>query len=87
MLDKRVQRWSSILRDEDLPLPISWESEMTDTSESPFSDKFMLFHVLTILGYSVTAYGIAIASCTRADIITAMNLSIVETLGWAKDCS
>jgi spore coat protein CotF len=85
VLDKNVQRWSKILRDEYLPLPVSVADEITDSSESPFSDKLMLFHVLTIFGYGLTGYGIAIASCTRADIVTAMNLSIAETMTWAKD--
>ena len=85
VLDKNVQRWSKILRDEDLPLPVSLAHEISDSSESPFSDKLMLFHVLSIFGYSLTGYGIAIASCTRFDIVTAMNVSIAETMAWAKD--
>jgi len=85
LLDKQIKRWSSILRDEDLPLPISLESEITDTLESPFSDKLMLFHTLSIMAYSLTVYGIAIANCTRADILTGMNQSIVESQFWGKD--
>ena len=85
ILDNNAQRWGKMLRDEDLPLPASVAHEVTDSSESPFSDKLMLFHVLTVFGYGLTAYGIAIASCTRSDIVTAMNASIAETMAWAKD--
>jgi Protein of unknown function (DUF3231). len=85
VLDKSVQRWSKILRDEDLPLPESMADEISDSSESPFSDKLILFHVLTTFGYGLTAYGISIASCTRSDIIAAMNASIVEIQALAKD--
>jgi spore coat protein CotF len=84
-LDKTVQRWSKILRDEDLPLPVSMEDQVTDSSESPFSDMFMLYHVLNIFTYGLTAFGIAIASCTRSDIIADMNVSIVDSQALGKD--
>ena len=84
-MDKQVRRWTQILRDEDLPLPMSLAHELTDSSESPFSDKLITFHVLTIIGYTLTGYGIAIASCTRADIVTAMHKSLTENAAWAKD--
>ncbi len=85
VLDKQIERFSTILRDEELPIPIGLESEVTDSLESPISDKLMLFHTLSIIGYSLTALGISIASCTRADIVTAMNRTILETQFWAKD--
>jgi Protein of unknown function (DUF3231). len=84
-MDKQIHRWTQILRDEDLPLPLSLIHELTDSSESPFSDKLMTFHVLTVIGYTLTDYGIAIASCTRADIVTAMHKSLAENAAWAKD--
>jgi len=85
VLDDNAQRWGKMLRDEDLPLPASMAHEITDSSESPFSDKLIVFHVLTVFGYGLTSYGIAIASCTRSDIVTAINASIAETMAWAKD--
>jgi len=85
VLDNNTHRWGKMLRDEDLPLPASVAHEITDSSESPFSDKLMVFHVLAVFGYGLTAHGIAIASCTRSDIVTAMNASIAETMAWAKD--
>ena len=84
-LDKNIKQWSKILRDEDLPLSENVAYEVTDSSESPFSDRFMLFHVLNIFSYGLTAYGISIASCTRSDIVTAMNVSIAETMVVTKD--
>jgi spore coat protein CotF len=84
VIGKQVNRWTQLLRDEDLPLPMSLVHELTDSSESPFSDKLMMFHVLTVIGYSLTGYGVAIASCTRADIVAAMHKSLTENAAWAK---
>ena len=84
VMDKNIQRWSKVLRDEDLPMPASVAHEVTDSSESPFSDKLMLFHTLAIFSYGLTAFGISIASCTRSDIVTDMNLSIAGNMAWAK---
>ena len=85
LIDKHIRRWTKMLRDEDLAIPMSWDAEVTDSSESPFSDKLLSFHALAIEGYSVTIYGVAMASCTRTDIISAFSGSIFELQLYAKD--
>lgn len=84
-LDEQIRRWTQILRDEDLPLPMSLVHELTDSTESPFSDKLITFHILAIIDYSLTSFGIAMASCTRADIVTAMQKSLSENISLTKD--
>jgi hypothetical protein len=85
LIDKQVEGWSKILQDEDLPLPATWEHEISDSTESPFTDKLMMFAILTMMRNSVTMLGISFANCVRADIVTAFAGTIVALQGYAKD--
>lgn len=70
VIDKEINRWSSVLNDEDLPAPLLWRSEVTSSTESPFSDRLMLFHLMFCITYSITANGFAMANCTRTDLVS-----------------
>ena len=85
MIDKQIDGWTKLLQDEDLPLPMTWEHEITDSSESPFSDKLIMFNMLTMMRNSVTLEGISLPNCVRADIVTAFAGSIVKLQGYSKD--
>jgi hypothetical protein len=69
--DKEINRWSKILNKEDMILPVSWRSEVTDSLESPFSDKLMLFQTILNTTYSFYANGFALANCNRTDLVKA----------------
>lgn len=84
VLNKEVNRWSIILNNEDLILPISWRSEVTESTESPFSDRLMLFHKMNSISYSVTANGFALANCNRTDLVKAFSKSILEIQSYGK---
>ena len=84
VLTKNVDRWSLILNNEDLILPISWRSEVTESTESPFSDRLMLFHKMTSISYSVTANGFALANCNRIDLVSAFSKSMLELQSFGK---
>ena len=85
LIDKQVEGWSEFLQDEDLPLPVTWEHEITECTESPFTDKLIMFAILTMMRNSVTMLGISLANCVRADIVTAFAGSILALQGYAKD--
>ena len=85
LADKHIEKWSKILQDEDLPIPSIWEQEITDSTESPFSDKLILFCVLNFMRNAITLYGISLANCSRFDIVTAFSLGILDFQGYAKD--
>ena len=73
------------MQDEDLPVPIIWDHEVTDSTESPFSDKLIMFSILTMLRNRITLNGISLANCIRGDIITAFGGSIVALQAYSKD--
>jgi len=78
VLDKEIDRWSSILKDEDLPAPMLWRSEVTDSTESPFSDRLMLFHLMFSITYSITANGFALGNCTRTDLVSGFSKAVLD---------
>ena len=85
LIDKQVEGWSKILQDEDLPRPVTWEHEITDSTESPFSDKLIMYTILTMMRNSVTMLGISFANTVRADIVTAFKGTIAATQAGSKD--
>lgn len=85
LIDKQIEGWSKILEDEGLPLPVTWEHEITNSTESPFSDKLIMFTILTMMRNSVTMLGISIANTVRADIVTAFAGTIAELQAYSRD--
>jgi hypothetical protein len=85
VLDKEIDRWSSILKDEDLPAPMLWRSEVTDSTESPFSDRLMLFHLMFSITYSITANGFALGNCTRTDLVSGFSKAVLDLGVYGKE--
>jgi hypothetical protein len=59
---------SSMLIAENLPIPMTFESEVTDSTIPPFSDKLMMFHVASLLSSAIGYYGEALALSQRMDL-------------------
>lgn len=74
---KDADSFNSILKQESLPIPDSWDAEITDSTISPFSDKLIMFHGAFLVNAALSYYGAAIGSSLRSDII--MNYSKVFT--------
>jgi hypothetical protein len=85
IFDKEIKRWSNILNQEDIILPMSWRSEVTDSLESPFSDKLMLFQSLLDVTYSFYANGFALANCNRTDLVTSFTKVEIDLASYGKD--
>jgi hypothetical protein len=85
IFDKEFDKWSKIIKKEDLLLPMTWKSEVTDSTESPFSDKLMLFQLLLNISYSVYANGFALANCNRRDLVAAFTKTEIDLANYGKD--
>ncbi len=85
LIDKQIEGWSRILLDEDLPIPVTWEHEVTDSTESPFSDKLIMFSILTMMRNRITLLGISFANCVRADIVTSFGGTIASLQAYSKE--
>ncbi|KRF01778.1 hypothetical protein ASG89_25815 [Paenibacillus sp. Soil766] len=65
---KHLEVLSSTLLKEDLPAPMTWDHDVMDSKESPFSEKLMLFHVNGLNALGVFNYGASLSGSQRHDI-------------------
>jgi hypothetical protein len=65
---KHTEVFGSVLRDDDLPVPMTWDNEITNSKKPPFSDKLMMFMTTALIGLSIGFYGASMATSTRKDL-------------------
>ncbi|WP_117160959.1 DUF3231 family protein [Paraliobacillus sp. X-1268] len=75
----------SLLSKEDLSSSQSWVSEITDSTVSPFSEKLMLFHIVTLVSAAVGFYGAGLAVTQRRDLALKYTNLIAEIGLYAED--
>ena len=68
LAQKHIDIFSNILKKGDLPTPMSWDSAVSDTTTTVFSDKLMMFHILAMEAIGIAYYGMALAASQRRDI-------------------
>ncbi|MFB5198568.1 DUF3231 family protein [Neobacillus sp. KR4-4] len=82
--NKRIKTLSKILQADNLPVPKSWETEVTTSTVSPFSDKLMLYHVGFFFQAAQNYYGAGLASSMRTDLVTTYESFILGNLTGTK---
>ncbi|WP_078408858.1 DUF3231 family protein [Priestia abyssalis] len=82
---KHVQVFTTLLTDDDLPSPMPWDLEVTDSTVSPFSDKLIMFHTSLIIASSISNYATASAASLRTDIATSYVRLTTEVSQFAKN--
>ncbi|MCT8138765.1 DUF3231 family protein [Anaerobacillus sp. CMMVII] len=82
---KQFDTLSAMLSTEDLTSPTSWVSEITNSTISPFSDKLMLNHVVSLCSAAVGFYGAGLAISQRRDLAVAYTKLITEIGLYAED--
>ena len=87
LCDKHIATCTSILREEDLPAPTTYESEVTNSTIPPFSDKMMLFFILSLGSVLISRYGTAIGLCNRRDLGLAFTRLLGETALYLEDAA
>jgi len=78
--NSQIQALGNILRGDNLPVPTSWETEITTITESPFSDKLMLFHIGFLMQASQAYHGTGLASAMRIDLVAQYEKIILRNL-------
>lgn len=83
MLQKQVERFNKILKDEDHLGSIPVSMEVTDSTISPFSDRLILFLVTltTSTGIYLSAYSMSVSE--RKDLAAQHSLSITEIMNYS----
>ena len=78
--DKQIKTFTKIMQADNLPAPKSWETEVTTSTDSPFSDKLMLYHIGFLFQAAQNYHGAGLASSMRTDLITAYEGTILKNL-------
>jgi hypothetical protein len=74
-----------ILIEDEVPLPSSWDSTVSQSIDAPFSDKLMMFHTTSLTAISVAGYGAAMGASLRKDLGGHYTRLEAEILQYAND--
>ncbi|WP_339148691.1 MULTISPECIES: DUF3231 family protein [unclassified Sutcliffiella] len=83
--NKHLNKFSTILTNEDIPAPMSWDSYVMDSTVAPFSDKLMMFHTTTLIAVGIGNYGTAAGTCHRMDLSATYTRLSAEIALYAED--
>lgn len=82
---KHCEILGSLLSEDDLPVPMTWNTEVTESTAFTFSDKLMMFYTTSLIALSIGFYGTSMAVSPRKDIgLQYVRLS-AEIAEYAKD--
>lgn len=76
---------AKLLTQEDLPITMPTSYSISTSTESPFSDKLMLFHLTNLSSAKLRNFGDSIAVSPRHDIGSCFMRLIMETGNYAED--
>lgn len=82
---KHIKVFRSYLEMHSLPVPMSFDQEVTESTESPFSDKLMLFHFGLLIYAGIGNYGVSISESQRSDLVVDYTRLTAEILKLSED--
>jgi hypothetical protein len=82
---KHINVFSSYLENRSLPVPMSIDQEVTESSESPFSDKVMMYHFGIMIYAGIGNFGVAISESQRSDLVVDYSRLSAEILKFSED--
>jgi hypothetical protein len=65
---KHINVLSSLLSDENIPIPSSPDSMLTNSTTPPFSDKLMMNHIILLYTFGISDLGLSAGQSNRTDI-------------------
>ncbi|MFB4166835.1 DUF3231 family protein [Virgibacillus sp. JSM 102003] len=83
--DQQIQSLGKMLKGDNLPVPMSWETEVTTSQDAPFSDKLMMHHIGFLLQSAQSYHGSGLASAMRTDLVTTYEKIILKNLMITKE--
>ncbi|NWQ41467.1 DUF3231 family protein [Bacillus sp. EB106-08-02-XG196] len=83
--NKHIAAFGKIFREEMLNSPMSWQSHVTSSTTSPFSDKWMMYQVQLSSQIAIAFYGTALSVTSRADIAEKYIVMASELVRYAED--
>ncbi|CAN7533142.1 DUF3231 family protein [Paenibacillus sp. LjRoot153] len=83
--NKQIETFDSIFREENLNSPISWQSLVTNSTLTPFSDKYLMYQVQLSTQLTIAFYGTAFSVNARRDLSAQYILFTGELAKFAED--
>ena len=83
--EKHVAVFSEMLKMEDLPAPMSHDSDVLGSTEPPFSDSLIMFHFTGLNAFSIALYANSMVKIMRTDILASFARLSAEITQYAKD--
>lgn len=83
--DGQIKALAKIMQADNLPVPKSWETEVSISTDSPFSDKLMMYHMGFLFQAAQNYHGGGLASAMRTDLVTTYESTILQNIMVTKD--
>jgi hypothetical protein len=83
--DRHFKVLSEMLDESNLPSPKRWDAEITNSTVAPFSDKLILFHIVSLVASASGYYGAAFAMAQRRDLGAQYEFLILDITRYAED--
>ncbi|RFB14817.1 DUF3231 family protein [Bacillus sp. HNG] len=83
--NKHIKLFRGKLEESKLPVPMGWDSEITNSTTKTFSDKLMMFLTSGLISMSVGYYGTAVSQSPRADLASMYNRLSLEVQLYSED--
>ncbi len=78
--DEQIKSFTKTVQMDNLPVPKFWETEVTTSTDSPFSDKLMQYHVGFLFQAAQNYHGAGLSSAMRTDFVTTYESTILKNL-------
>lgn len=84
MADKQLEVLGMLMENDGLPKPEIISDRVTSSTQSPYSDRLMMFHSSIAMGRIILAYGMGMTNSVRKDILTHFSRLTIEILEFSK---
>lgn len=81
---KQIEDLCHKLHESQLKTPMTWNDTVTNSTDSPFSDKLMMFHVASVISVGIADYGASLGVSMRKDLAL-MYTKFIAQLGLYAD--
>lgn len=85
MSDKQLAVLGLLLQNDGLPSPEILDNRVTDCTQSPYSDKLIMFHTTIAMARIILAYGLGLTNSARKDIVSDFSRLTAEILVFSQD--
>jgi hypothetical protein len=85
MAKKHIEKFSKHLKADSLPIPMPWDQSVTTSTEPPYSEKLLMYHVGLLSSAGMGNYGVSMSLSPRRDLASLYGEMIGEVGLYAED--